>query len=393
MDKENYKKLFQKHLNNDLSKEELLQFIDQSELNKDLFMEEMDSLDIDSLNGEFKENELFDKLVNSPAFKSEDDVKIKKIWLPKLLKIAAMLLTFGSLSLISYYYIYNGKATKNIVANSSPKNNILLSGKNSVTIQLTNGEKILIDEADFSDKIAKDGIVLTKDEDGAILFKISDTYVASKNSGFHTFSTPKGESFAFILPDGSKIWLNSSTQLKIPANFNTNSRDVFLEGEAYFDVAHNANKPFKIHSGNDVVKVLGTAFNIKAYHNDSYIYTTLLRGSVQLTTANNDTKLVPGEQAKTNNKTGALSKKHIDTEQVIGWKNGYFKFADQPISSILEELKRWYDIESIEYQTTNKERFTASIKRTRSLADVLNKIEKVSRLKFKIEEGRVIVVE
>lgn len=393
MDKETYKKQFQKYLNNQLSKDELLLFLDQSELNKDLFMEEMDKLDVDKLSGEFKENEFFEELVNSPAFTSKDNVKIKRLWLQKVLKIAAMLLTFGSLCLISYYYLYNGKKPKNIVAESAPKNNILLSGKNSVTIQLNNGEEIVIDEANFSNKIAKDGIVLTKDSNGAILFKISDTYVASKSSGFHTFSTPKGESFAFILPDGSKIWLNSNTQLKIPANFNLNSRDVFLAGEAYFDVAHNANKPFKIHTNKDVVQVLGTEFNVKAYDNDSYNYTTLLRGSVLVSAANQNIKLVPGEQSATNNKSGTLSKKTVDVDQIIGWKEGYFKFTNQPIKIILEELTRWYAIEAIDYQTDNNERFTASIKRSRSLNEVLGKIEKVSSLKFKIEEGRVIVIE
>lgn len=394
VDKETYNKLFKKYLNNELSADELLHFLNESEANEDLFMEEIDHLDDDGLSAEFKEKKLFENLITSPAFILESSVKVKKLWLSKLLKIAAILLTFGALSLISYRYIYNEKATddKESIAHIS-KNDVLLSGKNSVTLKLPNGKKLVVDEANFSDIIMKEGITLSKGEDGSILFKISDAYGAGKTLGFHTFSTPKGESFAFVLPDGSKIWLNSNTQLKIPVNFNAETRDVYLVGEAYFDVVHNANKPFKIHTANDVVKVLGTQFNIKAYQKQSYNYTTLLRGSVLVTVADKDIKLIPGEQAVTNNSLGTLTKRVVDVDQVIGWKNGYFKFTDQPIEDIFDDLRKWYDIQGVDYETTKSERFTASIKRTRSLAEVLEKIEKVSSLRFKIEEGRVEVTE
>lgn len=394
MEQKEYNILFKKYLNNELSEKELTQFLEYTETNEDFFEKEFDEIDINSLKGELQKEALFNKITNHPEFVSGNQKEIKKIKFSTYLKFAASLLIFGALGLGGYLYLNQDKSSNSETANHNiTKNNVYLSGRNSVTLQLPDGQELVVDKDSFSEEIIKDGIILSKDSNGAISFTITEKYVSAKKSGFHTFSTPKGESFSFILPDGSEVWLNSSTKLKIPANFNTKGRDVFLEGEAYFDVAHNTQKPFKIHSGNDVVKVLGTVFNIKAYSKEKYTYTTLLRGSVLVTSPENKTTLVPGEQSKTNNKTGNLTKKEVDVDQIVGWKNGYFKFTDQPIEDIFEELTRWYDIKSVDYKTNNKERFTASIKRTRSLAEVLERIEKVSKLRFKIEEGRIEVTE
>ena len=136
---------------------------------------------------------------------------------------------------------------------------------------------------------------------------------------------------------------------------------------------------------------MGTAFNVKAYSADRQIFTTLVRGSVSVSIANKNLLLSPGEQPFSDPATGNLTKKKVDVDQFIGWMNGYFKFVDEPVQGILNELMKWYDIKEVRYETKNTEKFTASIKRSKSLAEVLKNIQGVSDLQFIIEEGRIVV--
>ena len=393
MNKTQYKELLKKYLNNELSADELADFLALTEANEDSFLEETGKIKADSLKEDFPKEQIFRNIMAHPDFTGQHR-EVKKMRFSSLLRVAAVLIAFGAFSLTAYFYIqrFLSKPEEAYSTNIVTKDNVLLSGKESVMMTLADGTTMTLDEAALNRTIEKDGMIIKKGEKGEVMLSLTDNHRSQSNqSGTHIFSTPKGEGFAFVLPDGSKVRLNSSTKISIPANFNEGSREISLEGEAFFDVAHNASKPFKIHTGKDEIRVLGTAFNVKAYSADRQIFTTLVRGSVSVSTANKNLLLSPGEQSFSDPATGNLTKKKVDVDQFIGWMNGYFKFVDEPVQGILNELMKWYDIKEVRYETKNTEKFTASIKRSKSLAEVLKNIQGVSDLQFIIEEGRIVV--
>lgn len=155
-----------------------------------------------------------------------------------------------------------------------------------------------------------------------------------------------------VLPDGTKIWLNSSSSLKYPNQFSGQTREVTLDGEAYFEVTENAEKPFVVHTGNSSVKVLGTEFNVDAYSSNGFTTTTLVNGSIEFSYQNEDDisrtiRLKPNEQVyydKENSRT-QLGETYVPKD--IAWKNGQIVLKETPLSDILWILRKRFNVEFI----------------------------------------------
>lgn len=153
-----------------------------------------------------------------------------------------------------------------------------------------------------------------------------------------------------VLPDGTKVWLNSSSYLKYPNYFSGQTREVTLDGEAYFQVTENAEKPFIVHTGNSSVKVLGTEFNMDAYSTNGFITTTLVEGSVEFSYPNeNDTPgsviIKPDEQIFYDKKTSQTEVRETYVPKDIAWKNGQIILKDTPLSDILWILSKRFNVE------------------------------------------------
>lgn len=217
-------------------------------------------------------------------------------------------------------------------------------------------------------------------------------------SRFMCISTPKRGQYQIVLPDGSKVWLNSASSLTYPAAFSQDKREVTLEGEAYFEVKRiSPNIPFKVISGGQVVEVLGTQFNINAYKDEVAIKTTLVEGSVAVhrnATERQVAKemiLVPGEQAILTDKGLQVNK--VDTEAFTAWKDGYFYFHDATIRSVLKEFGRWYDVD-IQYEegVGDSDLFVGKIPREVSLATAIQVIKGTGvRIDFR-EPQRLVII-
>src|SRR5699024_1216040 len=167
-------------------------------------------------------------------------------------------------------------------------------------------------------------------------------------------TTSKGETYQVLLPDGSKVWLNSASSLSFPSNIGENGEEriVKLEGEGYFEIA-KASSPFIVETSTQKVKVLGTHFNIDAYtENLGLVKTTLIEGKINVLTNRDFQNLTPGEQAI--NKRGNIVVNQEDVEAVVAWKNGYFKF-DGNIIEIMATIGRWYDVDITFSQDVPKE--------------------------------------
>lgn len=185
--------------------------------------------------------------------------------------------------------------------------------------------------------------------------------------------TEIGGEISFTLGDGTKVWLNSMSEFEFPITFGSESREVFLSGEAYFEVKPDSKRPFVVHSGKHSVKVLGTSFNIKAYKDESNVYTTLVEGSVKIETADGEVNLTPGKESVYNMDESDLIVRPANLDYITAWKTGYFLFNEEELEDILRVLNRWYGIEFI-YNTSQKHTFSGRFGRHNSLENILKAI-------------------
>lgn len=211
--------------------------------------------------------------------------------------------------------------------------------------------------------------------------------LSSAEVGYNTIETPKGGQYQVVLADGTHVWLNAASSLTYPNSFNGKERVVELTGEAYFEVKHMAGKPFRVISRNQVIHVLGTHFNVNTYDDEPAIQTTLLEGSVEVSISGKHRMLLkPGEQSL--NAQDGISKRKIDVEKVVAWKMGIFHFENTPLETVFRQLSRWYNVE-VDIKEIPHKRFNGILPRDIELPQILTMMEKTSGLKFKVEEGRI----
>ncbi|OOV17622.1 FecR family protein [Flavobacterium sp. LM4] len=263
-------------------------------------------------------------------------------------------------------------------------------------LTLSNGKQIVLSDISAKDTIAQEGekeeVTIKMDANGVITYTINpnaDVSKADANS-FNTLSTPTGGQYNIVLGDGTKVYLNTVSSIKYPTQFNGNQRLVELEGEAYFEVAKNKDKPFIVKSGNQSIEVLGTHFNVHAYNNELITKTTLLEGSVAITYKNQKAILKPGQQSNVSDNSKGIAIRKVDTEAAIAWKNGRFKFDNADLKSVMKQLERWYGIK-VEYRgDVSDVRFNGGTFMNKNLSEVLKVLE-LSNIKFKVE-GKTIIV-
>lgn len=207
----------------------------------------------------------------------------------------------------------------------------------------------------------------------------------------NTLSTAKGETYQIKLPDGSLVVLNAASSLTYPASFTgLEMRTVKLDGEGYFEVAKNKAQPFVVESQGQKVKVLGTHFNIRSYHDDEAKKTTLIEGSVEMSAGGIDKILKPGEQGKLqNNKIEVTT---IDAKLATAWKDNEFMFEGESIENIMKMIERWYNVQVIYKGEKPKDKFVGGVSRFDKVSKVLGMLESTGRVRFKIE-GRIIYVQ
>jgi len=269
-------------------------------------------------------------------------------------------------------------------------NNTIEIGTDKATLTLEDGSVIALQKGNnFQTKTAQsNGEKITYN-------------VGKQNSSkiaFNYLTIPRGGQFHLVLSDGTEVWLNSETQLKYPVSFQEGkTRQVELVyGEAYFDVSsstkHKGSK-FKVLNQSQEVEVVGTEFNIKAYRDETNIYTTLVEGKVVISNQGKNRILKPREQSNLNlqDKTIAISK--VDVYNEISWKDGVFSFRKKPLGEIMKVLSRWYDVEvQFENQDLKKVGFNGVLGKEQKLEDILKIIKKFKVIKeYEIKNKKVIL--
>ncbi|MFN0293661.1 FecR family protein [Pedobacter helvus] len=371
---------------------ELLKYLDEGD-------KEVTSLAIDEVLQEFKNGpiyseeqskKVFNRILTDDRFvkhKVKPIVSIKLKWLQYA--AAFILIPLAVTYFVLSYHSKNMVEKVNNIANvkmpTTDTTKVILSTSKGMSIALDSNNKQggLIDLG---------GNAITNQASERMLaYENKNSWIA-KEAVFHTLSVPRGTNYSVHLPDGTKVWLNSATSLTYPSAFLGKERKVILSGEAYFEVAKNQQKPFVIEANGSAVQVLGTHFNVSSYKDDDDVTTTLLEGSVKVFNKHNSVVLSPGKQAIVAAENKIIDIKTANTEEVMAWKNGYFVFADADMKSIMKDLARWYNID-VEFRgEVAKQYFGGTFSKKKSLEELLENLEDLGNIQFKIEGRRVIVM-
>ncbi len=210
---------------------------------------------------------------------------------------------------------------------------------------------------------------------------------------YNDIIVPRKGEYQVVLSDGSKVFLNSESELKVPVIFSGSERRVYLKGEGYFEVSPDLNRPFIVSVNGMDITVLGTKFNVNAYCENQNIKATLVSGKVRVTNKNtfDGVVLIPGQQAVCSN--GEILVKEVDVQSEIAWIDGKFCFEKgATLEDISEQLKRWYDIEFFfTSEDVKKYMFAGVIKKEYTANEIFSIIEKTTNVKFTMK-GRTVIV-
>ena len=295
-------------------------------------------------------------------------------------KLAASL--FIACSFIGYQFIWKPYLDLQSL-NEIKAANILPFGSHAI-LKLADGKTIDLKNSALGSLIVDEEVSIRKTESGLISYSFQKSS-SPKNKAYHTVTTQRGGQFQVILSDGTKVWLNAASSIQFPVSFAGNARIVELTGEAYFEVAKDLKKPFKVITNRQIIEVKGTHFNVNNYVNEPEVATTLLEGSVDVSDANHYQKVIlfPGEQALF--KKQNISVKKANTVQTIAWKSSTFDFNNESLGNIARKLERWYNIPVSVADEISEERFTGRISMMKDISQVLQIFRLTKLVHIKLE--------
>jgi len=302
---------------------------------------------------------------------------------------AAIITAFSTVS----FFIFRNRDTDASITSSAKlqtqkgrfKNDVA-PGQEGAILTLSNGKTIVLDSVD-NGSLAQQGATEVVKKNGQIVYTNQGS---SSEVLYNTMTTPKGRQYSLVLADGSKVWLNAASSITFPTAFEGKERRVSITGEAYFEIAHNAQMPFIVQKGEMSIQVLGTHFNVNSYEDENSINVTLLEGLVKMTKGNVNSFIKPGQQARLQNE-GIKLINNADINAIMAWKNGLFVFDGTDIGALMRQLSRWYDVDVV-YDKKINDLFYAEIPRNTKLSDVLKALELTGQVKFEINGKKIIVL-
>ncbi|HEY5393391.1 MAG TPA: FecR domain-containing protein [Hanamia sp.] len=309
-------------------------------------------------------------------------------WIKRFAVAASILIIIS----VGYFMFRPTASTRAVVLNTkNTKTELIMPGGSKATLTLSGGNKIILDSAGIGLLTKQGGANVVKLSNGQLQYLPGQT--ANQEIVYNTMSTPVGGIYEVILPDGSKVWLNSSSSVTYPTSFSGNERRVKITGEAYFEVAHDKTKPFHVSVNEMDVEVLGTHFDINSYDNEPSIKTTLLEGKVKVSKGGSEVLITPGEQVVAGKSTNELSikKDGVNLDKVVAWKNGKFIFLDDDINDIMRQLERWYGVSVTYHKNVTTEEFDGVISRNVNISQILDMLEKSGNVKFTIQDRNILV--
>ena len=302
-------------------------------------------------------------------------------WMLSVCKYAAMFVLGVSL----VYVVTRPEPEEKIV-----RAEVIKPGRLQAELRLGTGVRLALNEHQGVYSSENEGVEIVNDTvAGKVSYHVNKTGMED-SLVFNTLIVPKGGEYSLELPDGTVVWVNSESSLRFPEKFTSNRREVFLEGEAYFEVKKDANRPFYVHTEAGKVRVLGTAFNVCAYSNDRFWQTTLVEGSVMINQEENEVLLKPNEQYQIDMETGKGELKEVLPELYTSWRDGKFYFKAYTFEELVGKLERWYDFTMFyTNESIKNRRFSGVVNKHESLQDMLKFLEMTSDVQFNVK-GNVV---
>jgi ferric-dicitrate binding protein FerR (iron transport regulator) len=262
---------------------------------------------------------------------------------------------------------------------------------NKAVLILSDGNQLLLDNTGDT-LLQETGGVNIRNKAGEML-AYSSSENPMKAQTLNTLIIPAGARYQVQLSDGTQVWMNSASQLEYPVAFAKGERKVKLTGEAFFEVSKDAACPFIIEANGYEVKVLGTAFNVSAYATDAFMETTLVSGSVKVTSKNGEVvRLEPDQMLRINNQNQTADLEKVDTRFYTSWKDGILYFDNLPMEELARRLERWYDVKIVfSNEKTKQLRFSGAMENSRNIQFLLNLISQTTNIKFSQHEKTITV--
>jgi ferric-dicitrate binding protein FerR (iron transport regulator) len=304
---------------------------------------------------------------------------VSRRWWAVAASVAVLMVIVGTA-----YWGLLPERTKNATAHIAPGTEIMI-------LRMPDGEKLQVIPAVGS--VGPNGGTFIPNEHGVLRYDLVKGDKSEMSSIYHTMSIPRGGEYQVVLSDGTHIYVNAQSEVKYPMAFaEGGTRDVYIKGEAYLEVAHNAKSPFIVHTRYGAVEVKGTKFNVCDYDAEQYTAVTLAEGSVQCTFGQHSYLLEPGMQCLFDKHSRTARCEEVDVDSYVSWHTGLFEFNNMTLKQIMNSLARWYDVD---YRFKNTEladyTFTGIAYRNGSLEELLKTIEKTTQIHFKIQDRTIYI--
>lgn len=385
--KEVFKELMEQFISGEITPEGktmLLEMLDNPQYSEELnaiLRENYDSVEIPAVSPDVTKKFIEELRKKMDASSKTDESSVIRLFNWRKIAVAASIFVAIGIGTLVLFQ----KREQSPVMVASKGSNDKEPGKTGAILTLSDGSKIVLDSAG-NGLLANQNNTAVSKKNGGVVYKAGrDAQVV-----YNTMTTPRARQYNLELSDGTKVWLNASSSITFPTSFEANERKVTLTGEAYFEVAKDKKRPFRVLVNDMQVNVLGTHFNINAYTDEAAVNTTLLEGSVLLAEKDKKVLLKPGQQAQKQKSGAIVVNDKVNLDEVMGWKNGVFYFENASLQTVLRQLSRWYDVDVVFEKGIPERTFEGEIQRNLQLSQVLKILEK-NKVHFKID-GNVLKV-
>ncbi len=344
---------------------------------------------ISRLNHRINSSEKEKEQITEPLVDSRLTNYQRHFQLRSLLKYAAILILALSVGAAGFWGLYQHQKSYVYITKAD-------SGENGkARLQLSNGTKVDLEKDNSKIALSGDQKITIDNEKVIDLNKTTPGEESKMNEVF----VPYGKKTQLTLEDGTKVWLNAGSRMAFPTRFTGKKREVFLEGEGYFEVAHNPKLPFYVNTNEIAIKVLGTKFDISAYKSDKMIETVLLEGSVAISERSalgflkRESILMPNQKASYDRNDGSIVlREEPDVDYAIAWTEGWYKFQRQSIDDVLNKLQRYYNVKFILSPEFPKEDLiTGKLDLKDSIAQVMRALDVIVILQYRIDGDQIYI--
>jgi hypothetical protein len=364
---------------------ELNEWIKSDKNNQILFKKILDKKNFNKSFDQFSQYKVKEELKTLKQ-KIHNNNKSKTFNISQLLKYAAVIMI--PLAIATYLYIT--RIPESIPTTIGIKSEPIIIHPGSSKAQLIVNNTQIYELKNNTELKIEDKLVKIENKGGALVYtKAKSAPLILQKEELHTLTIPRGAEYYLVLSDGTKIWLNSETELKYPKQFIGKKRQIeLIKGEVYCEVSYDKNCPFTVKTQKSIINVLGTSFNIRAYEDEINNITTLVEGSVNLRHRFDEESIVvlkPGDQASIISVNHKIKLKKVKTAYYTAWKDNRFEFYEEPLKNIIRDIARWYNVEfNFEDNIAKNYLFSARLDKYENIEKLVEKIELTKKVNIKI---------